>query len=89
MALGASRSTVLTMVLRQALILAAVGIAIGGTGALLLTGLMRNLLFGVHPTDPMTFGLVAILLALIAAAAAAVPGLRATRVDPAVALRAE
>jgi len=89
MALGASRSTVLTMVLRQALILAAVGIAIGGTGALALTGLMRNLLFGVHPTDPMTFGLVAILLALIAAAAAAVPGLRATRVDPAVALRAE
>jgi putative ABC transport system permease protein len=89
MALGASRSTVLAMVLRQALVLAAIGIAIGGVGALLLTGLMRNLLFGIQPTDPTTFSLVAVLLALIAAAAAAVPGLRATRVDPAVALRAE
>ena len=89
MALGARQSDVLSMVLRQALTLAAAGILIGGVGAALLTGLMRNLLYGVRPTDPVTFAVVATLLAVIAAAAAAVPGLRATRVDPAVALRAE
>jgi ABC-type antimicrobial peptide transport system permease subunit len=77
------------MVLRQALMLAAVGIAIGAGGALLLTGLMKNLLFGVAPSDPLTFAAVAVLLGLVAATAAAVPGLRATRVDPVVALRAE
>jgi putative ABC transport system permease protein len=89
MALGAQRSKVLTMVVRQALTLAGVGIAIGAVGALLLTGLMKNLLFGVTPSDPITFAGVAALLGLVAAAAAAVPGLRATRVDPVVALRAE
>jgi putative ABC transport system permease protein len=89
MALGARQSDVLSMVLRQALTLAATGILIGGVGAALLTGLMRNLLYGVRPTDPVTFAVVATLLAVIAAAAASVPGLRATRVDPAVALRAE
>ena len=89
MALGARQSDVLSMVLRQALTLAAAGILIGGVGAALLTGLMRNLLYGVRPTDPVTFAVVATLLAVIAAAAASVPGLRATRVDPAVALRAE
>jgi putative ABC transport system permease protein len=89
MALGAQRAAVLSMVLRQALTLAISGIAIGGAGAMLLTGLMGNLLYGVRPTDPVTFTVVAVLLGLVAAAAAAVPGLRATRVDPVVALRAE
>jgi len=89
MALGAQRSNVLQMVIGQALTLAAAGILIGAAGALLLTGLMKNLLFGVQPADPLTFILVAALLGTVAAAAASVPGLRATRVDPVVALRAE
>jgi putative ABC transport system permease protein len=89
MALGAQRSSVLAMVLRQALTLAGVGIAIGAVGALLLTGLMKNLLYGVAPSDPVTFAAVAVILGLVAATAAAIPGLRATRVDPVVALRAE
>ena len=89
MALGAQRGAVLSMVIRQALGLAAAGVLIGGAGALLLTRLMDNLLYGVRPTDPMTFFTVAVLLTLVAAAAATLPGLRATRVDPVVALRAE
>ena len=89
MALGAPRVAVLSMVVRQALLLAAAGVLIGGVGALLLTRLMNNLLYEVRPTDPATFLAVAVLLAVVAASAAAVPGLRATRVDPVVALRAE
>ena len=89
MALGAQRGAVLSMVIRQALGLAAAGVLIGGAGALLLTRLMGNLLYGVRPTDPLTFFTVAVLLTLVAAAAATLPGLRATRVDPVVALRAE
>jgi putative ABC transport system permease protein len=89
MALGAQRGHVLTMVVGQALVLAAAGIAIGTAGAMLLTGLMRNLLFGVQPSDPVTFAAVAAVLGIVAAAAASVPGFRATRVDPVIALRTE
>ena len=89
MALGAQRSNVLSMVVRQALALAGAGILVGAAGAWLLTGLMKNLLFGVRPSDPLTFLVVAALLGAVAAAAASVPGLRATRVDPVIALRAE
>jgi putative ABC transport system permease protein len=77
------------MVIRQAMTLAAIGIGAGAVGALLLTGLMKNLLFGVPPSDPVTFTAVAALLATVAIVAASVPGLRATRVDPVVALRTE
>jgi ABC-type antimicrobial peptide transport system permease subunit len=56
---------------------------------MLLTGLMRNLLFGVQPSDPVTFAAVAAVLGIVAAAAASVPGFRATRVDPVIALRTE
>jgi len=76
-------------VLRQALTLAAVGVAAGAAGAWLLTRLMTTLLFGVMPSDPFTFAAVSLLLTLVAAIAACVPGIRATRVDPVVALRAE
>jgi ABC-type antimicrobial peptide transport system permease subunit len=89
MALGARRGNVLGMVLRQAMTLAGIGIALGAGGAWLLTRLMQTLLFNVKPSDPATFTGVAVLLALVAAVAAMVPGLRATRVDPAIALRSE
>jgi putative ABC transport system permease protein len=89
MALGASRGTVMQMVLRQALALSAVGVAAGAAGAYVLTGLMKTLLFGVPPADPVTFVAVAVLLTFVAAIAAWIPGIRATRVDPVVALRAE
>jgi putative ABC transport system permease protein len=89
MALGAPRAAVMRMVIGQAMGLASIGVAAGAVGAWGLTRLMQKLLFGVTASDPLTFVAVAGLLALVAALAAAVPGLRATRVDPVVALRSE
>jgi ABC-type antimicrobial peptide transport system permease subunit len=89
MALGAQRADVLRMVVRQALLLAAGGIVIGGAGALLLTRLMEGLLFQVKPGDPVTFAVVSGVLAAVALLASYIPGRRATRVDPVIALRAE
>jgi ABC-type antimicrobial peptide transport system permease subunit len=89
MALGAPRGSVLRMVVGQAMTLALIGVALGAVGAWLLTRLMQKLLFGVTASDPVTFVAVSALLALVAALAASVPGLRATRVDPVIALRSE
>ena len=89
MALGAQRATVLRMVVGQAMTLAGVGIAAGAAGAWGLTRLMQKLLFGVEPSDPATFIAVAAVLALVAGVAASIPGLRATHVDPVIALRSE
>jgi putative ABC transport system permease protein len=89
MALGAQRGDVLRMVVGQAMALAAAGIAIGGIGALLLTRLMTGLLFNVKPGDPLTFAAVALVLGVVAMVASYLPGLRATRVDPVIALRGE
>jgi putative ABC transport system permease protein len=89
MALGARHRDVLRMVVGQAMTLSAVGILIGGAGAFLLTRLMTKLLFNVTPGDPLTFVAVAALLGGVAAIASYVPGRRATRVDPVIALRAE
>jgi putative ABC transport system permease protein len=89
MALGAPRGRVMRMVVGQAMTLTLAGLAAGAGGAVLVTGLMQKLLFGVQPSDPATFVTVSALLALVAAAAASIPGLRATRVDPVVALRSE
>ena len=89
MALGAGRGRVIGMVMRQALLLAGCGILAGLAGAAVLTRLMQKLLFGVTPWDPLTFASVAVLLAAVAAVAALVPGRRATRVDPLLALRSE
>ena len=89
MALGAQRADVLRLVVRHALMLVAIGVGTGAAGALLLTRLMRGLLFDVRPGDPFTFTVVSVALATVAVAASLVPGLRATRVDPVVALRAE
>jgi putative ABC transport system permease protein len=89
MALGAQRGDVLRMIVGQAMALTAAGIVIGGIGAFLLTRLMTGLLFNVKPGDPLTFLAVAVVLGGVATCASYVPGRRATRVDPVIALRAE
>jgi putative ABC transport system permease protein len=89
MALGAGRESVLKLVLGRALKTAAFGVAAGLAGALLITRLMRSLLFEVSPSDPLTLAAGACMLATVALMAAYVPARRATRVDPNVALRHE
>jgi putative ABC transport system permease protein len=89
LALGAQRSDVLRMVVGQAAILAVAGVVIGALGAVFLTRLMEDLLFGVKPFDPLTFGVVAAGLTGVALLASYLPGRRATRVDPVIALRAD
>jgi predicted permease len=88
-ALGAQRSDVLRLVMRDGAKIALFGIASGIAGALALTRLMASLLFEVKPTDPVTFAGVAILLAFVVLAACYIPARRATKVDPMVALRYE
>jgi predicted permease len=88
-ALGAQRSDVLRLVMRDGAKIALFGIASGIAGALALTRLMASLLFEVKPTDPATFAGVAILLAFVVLAACYIPARRATKVDPMVALRYE
>ena len=89
MALGASRRTVMRMVLRRGMTLACAGIGLGLAGAFALTRLMRSLLFGVGPTDPMTFVAIPVLLAVVALFASWLPARRASKVDPMEALRYE
>jgi putative ABC transport system permease protein len=86
-ALGAERGSVLRLVVGGGLRLALLGIALGSAGALALTRLMTDLLFGVRATDPVTFGAVALVLAATSAAACYIPAWRAMKVDPMVALR--
>ena len=89
MALGADARTVLTMVLRGAMQLALIGIAIGAAGGFAATRALRQLLFGVSSADPLTFGAVAVVLAAVTALASYIPARRATKIDPMVALRYE
>jgi putative ABC transport system permease protein len=89
MALGARRQEVLLLVVGQGAKLVLAGVAIGIVGGLMLTRLMSGLLYGVHTTDPLTYGAVAILLMFVALAACFLPARRAMRVDPMVALRYE
>jgi predicted permease len=89
MALGAQRSHVLRMVLRQGLLVASVGIIVGLAASLALTRLPRGLLFDVTPNDPETLLVVTLLLIIVALAASWIPAWRATRIDPIVALRYE
>jgi putative ABC transport system permease protein len=89
MALGAARRNVLRMVMGQGLVLVGAGVLIGVVGAFGLTRLIASQLFGVRPTDPTTFILVALTLVGVAVVATFVPAMRATRVDPVVALRDE
>jgi putative ABC transport system permease protein len=89
LALGAQRSHILGMVLRQGLTLAAVGAGVGVAGALIVSHLMAGLLFGVSPDDLTTFAGVIAVLAAVAIAASYVPALRAMRLDPITALHSE
>jgi predicted permease len=89
MALGARPGDILGMVVRQGMELSAVGIVAGLVGALAVTRVMASLLFGVSAMDAATFAMVPAILATVALAATAIPALRATRVDPVVALREE
>jgi predicted permease len=89
MALGAQRSRIVAMVMRQGLQLTVAGTIAGLAGAVLLTRVMATLLFGISATDVMTFSVVPIILVLVALLACFVPAYRATKVDPQVALRVE
>ena len=89
MALGASRAIVLGMVLKQGVITGVLGVGAGILGSLVLTRWLQSQLFGVSATDPATFAGVALVLILVSLAACWIPGRRAARVDPMVALRYE
>jgi ABC-type antimicrobial peptide transport system permease subunit len=89
MALGAERGRVMRMILRDAMQAVVPGIVVGIVGALFLSRLIAGLLYGVAPSDPMTFGVVVAVLALVTLAASLVPARRATKVDPMVAIRAQ
>jgi ABC-type antimicrobial peptide transport system permease subunit len=89
MALGASTSNVLRLVLLRGLLLTTTGIVIGIALAMLLTRLLGNLLYQVSPRDPLAFAAAFTLMALASLAACFLPAWRATRIDPIQALRAE
>ncbi|MGH9842989.1 MAG: ADOP family duplicated permease [Blastocatellia bacterium] len=89
MALGAQTRDVLTLILAQGLRLTLIGVVLGLLTALALTRWMESLLFGVRPTDALTFGGIALLLTLVALLACWIPARRATKVDPMIALRFE
>ena len=89
MALGAQPRNILRLVIRQALFLVTLGIAIGVTGAFILTRVMSSLLFGISATDTLTFVVLPLLLGCIALLSSYIPARRAAKVDPMVALRHE
>ncbi len=88
-ALGATRRDVVWLVLRQGLILTAIGVTIGLVLSLALTRLVASFLNGVSPFDAATYAAVPVFLAIVALLASSLPARRATRVDPIVALRCE
>jgi ABC-type antimicrobial peptide transport system permease subunit len=89
MALGAQQGDVLGLVMKQGAVLTAIGVVAGVAAALGLTKLMASLLFGVRPTDALTYLCVPALLAVVALLASYIPARRATQVDPMKALRYE
>lgn len=89
MALGTHPRDVVALMIREAMTLISLGIVIGLPAALALTRLMRRMLFGIKPDDPITFAGVAALLAVVAFVACYLPARRASRMDPLAALRHE
>jgi ABC-type antimicrobial peptide transport system permease subunit len=89
MALGAQSYNVVFLLLKQGLRLTLLGVVIGIAGAIGLTRLLERLLFGVKPTDPVTFAIVVVLLMSVALIACYIPARRAAKVDPLVSLRSE
>jgi putative ABC transport system permease protein len=89
LALGATRADVLRLVVGQGVILTIVGLAIGLAGSYAAGRVLAAMLFQISPRDPATFGVLAALLGGVAVLASAVPGWRATRIDPITALRSE
>src|SRR5437588_12261165 len=89
MAIGAQRRDVFRMVIGRGMVLVLIGVALGLIGAFSLTRLMTTMLFGVAPSDPATFVSIAGLLTGVALVACYIPGRRATKVDPMIALRYE
>jgi len=87
MALGATWRSVMQMVMSRGILLTGAGVGIGAVLAWSLTRAMESLLYGVGASDPLTFGLVASLLAAVSAVACAIPAMRAARVDPMLVLR--
>ena len=88
-ALGAQRGDVLRMTVKEGLKLVGVGLLIGLVSAFVLTRVMESLLFGISATDPITFGIICVVLLIVATLASYIPALRAATVDPMVALRAQ
>lgn len=88
-ALGAQRGNVLTLVMREAMLLVVIGVAAGMPLAMLCTRVINSMLFGLSHTDPLSLAIVVVLLVAVGAAASLVPARRATKVDPMVALRYE
>ena len=89
MALGASRRDVLSLIVERGMVLSLIGVGLGIAGALALARFLTSLLYGVHPTDPVTFLAVSLLLIAVSLVATYIPARRATKVDPMVALRYE
>jgi ABC-type antimicrobial peptide transport system permease subunit len=88
-ALGASRTNIVGMILRQAMTLTGLGVVIGLAGAVASSRALITLLFGVSRLDPITYGGVIAMLVGVSAIACSVPAWRAARVDPSITLRAE
>lgn len=88
-ALGGRTGDILAMIVREGAVLGAAGVALGITGALILTRFLQGMLFGVNPIDPLTFALLSVVVLAVTAAAALVPAVRAVRVNPVTALRTE
>jgi putative ABC transport system permease protein len=87
MALGASRSEILTLLLRRGLLLAGIGIGVGTLASIIMVRFMKDLLFGVVPLDPSIFSTVTLVLILASIASALGPALRAAALDPIRTLR--